>query len=99
MCLGNLLTEAGYDLGESRPYIHNWPKRFRKVAKLVDAVVLSWPVASRADWIVSVFRSVPLHAETVWLMTLERQLEISKLPLVHEQMVRFRLLMCRLLTR
>ena len=34
MCLGNLLTEAGYDLEESRPYIHKWPKRYRKVAKL-----------------------------------------------------------------
>ena len=70
-----------------------------KLPSFLDAVVLSWPVASRADWIVSGFRSVPLHAETVWLMTLERQLEISKRPLVHEQMVRFRLLMCRMLTR
>jgi SAM-dependent methyltransferase len=34
MCLGNLLTEAGYDLEESRPYIHKWPKRYRKIAKL-----------------------------------------------------------------
>ena len=34
MCMGNLLTEAGYALHESKPYIHKWPKRYRRIAKL-----------------------------------------------------------------
>lgn len=34
MCLGNLFTEAGYELIESKAYIHKWPARYRQIAKL-----------------------------------------------------------------
>ncbi|HZP59440.1 MAG TPA: class I SAM-dependent methyltransferase [Opitutaceae bacterium] len=34
MCLGNLFTEAGYTLIESKPYIHKWPPRYRLIARL-----------------------------------------------------------------
>ena len=33
MCLGNLLTEAGFIVHESKPYIHKWPPRYRTIAK------------------------------------------------------------------
>jgi SAM-dependent methyltransferase len=34
MCLGNLMTEAGFSLIESKPYIHKWPPRYRLIAKI-----------------------------------------------------------------
>lgn len=35
MCLGNLFNEAGYDVAESKPYLHKWPrKRYRTVARI-----------------------------------------------------------------
>jgi len=33
MSLGNLFTEAGFSLIESKPYIHKWPPLYRKVAR------------------------------------------------------------------
>lgn len=33
MCLGNLFTEAGFVVEESKPYIHKWPRNYRKIAK------------------------------------------------------------------
>ena len=33
MCLGNLFIEAGYELIESKPYIHKWPPNYLEVAK------------------------------------------------------------------
>ena len=33
MCLGNLFVEAGYELIESKPYIHKWPPNYLEVAK------------------------------------------------------------------
>ena len=34
MCIGNLFTEAGFDLIESKPYIHKWPPNYQKIAKI-----------------------------------------------------------------
>jgi hypothetical protein len=34
MCIGNLFTEAGFALVESKPYIHKWPPFFRTIARL-----------------------------------------------------------------
>jgi 2-polyprenyl-3-methyl-5-hydroxy-6-metoxy-1,4-benzoquinol methylase len=34
MCLGNLFTEAGYSLIESKPYIHKWPPKYELIAKI-----------------------------------------------------------------
>ncbi len=34
MCLGNLFTEAGFKIIESKPYIHKWPPRYRWIARL-----------------------------------------------------------------
>ena len=34
MCLGNLFTEAGFTLIESKPYIHKWPPQHRLIARL-----------------------------------------------------------------
>jgi len=33
MCIGNLFEEAGYDLIESKPYIHKWPPHYLEIAK------------------------------------------------------------------
>ena len=33
-CLGNLFTEAGFSLIESKAYIHKWPPMYRLVARL-----------------------------------------------------------------
>lgn len=33
MCLGNLFTEAGFEVQESRPYIHKWPRNYRRAAR------------------------------------------------------------------
>lgn len=33
MCLGNLFTEAGFELIESKPYIHKWPPDYLEIAK------------------------------------------------------------------
>ena len=33
MCIGNLLTLAGFSVIESKPYIHKWPPNYIKVAK------------------------------------------------------------------
>lgn len=34
MCIGNLFTEAGYQVVESEPYIHKWPPGYRYIAKV-----------------------------------------------------------------
>lgn len=34
MCLGNMLTEAGYSLIESKAYIHKWPPKYRLIARI-----------------------------------------------------------------
>ena len=34
MCIGNMFTEAGFSLIESKAYIHKWPPMFRLVAKM-----------------------------------------------------------------
>lgn len=36
--LGNLFVEAGYTVKYSKPYIHKWPRSYRKIA------VLGWPI-------------------------------------------------------
>ena len=33
MCLGNLFTEAGFTVIESRPYIHKWPPKYQLIAR------------------------------------------------------------------
>ncbi len=33
MCIGNLFTEAGFDVIESKPYIHKWPPGYRFLAR------------------------------------------------------------------
>jgi SAM-dependent methyltransferase len=35
MCIGNLLTEAGFSVIESKPYIHKWPPKYELIAKVV----------------------------------------------------------------
>lgn len=39
MCLGNLLTEAGYSVIESKPYIHKWPPNYRFIARIGGRVL------------------------------------------------------------
>ncbi|MBN2105986.1 MAG: class I SAM-dependent methyltransferase [Deltaproteobacteria bacterium] len=39
MCLGNLLTEAGFSLIESKPYIHKWPPKYASIAKYAGRTV------------------------------------------------------------
>jgi SAM-dependent methyltransferase len=34
MCIGNLFTEAGFSVIESKPYIHKWPPHYRLIARL-----------------------------------------------------------------
>jgi SAM-dependent methyltransferase len=34
MCLGNLFSEAGFSVVESKPYIHKWPPKYRLIARL-----------------------------------------------------------------
>ena len=34
MCIGNMFTEAGYTLIESKPYIHKWPPKYRFIARI-----------------------------------------------------------------
>lgn len=34
MCLGNLFTEAGYSVVESKPYFHKWPPKFEFIARM-----------------------------------------------------------------
>jgi len=34
MCIGNLFTEAGFVVEESKPYIHKWPPYYRQIAKI-----------------------------------------------------------------
>ena len=34
MCLGNLFTEAGYIVIESKPFMHKWPPKYRLIAKI-----------------------------------------------------------------
>ncbi|HKB59458.1 MAG TPA: class I SAM-dependent methyltransferase [Gallionellaceae bacterium] len=40
--LGNLFTEAGYEVEYAKPYIHKWPPFYRQIAKL------GWPVFNLA---------------------------------------------------
>ena len=40
MCLGNLMSEAGYSLIESKPYIHKWPPKYRLIARLGGIVAI-----------------------------------------------------------
>ncbi len=39
MCLGNLFTEAGYSLIDSRAYIHKWPPNYRFIARVGGRVL------------------------------------------------------------
>ena len=34
MCLGNLFTEAGFHVEESKPYIHKWRPEYRIIARI-----------------------------------------------------------------
>ena len=34
MCMGNLFTEAGFSLIESKPYIHKWPRSSQLIRKI-----------------------------------------------------------------
>jgi SAM-dependent methyltransferase len=34
MCIGNLFTEAGFSIIESRPYIHKWPPMYKVIANV-----------------------------------------------------------------
>ena len=34
MCIGNLFTEAGFSIVESKPYIHKWPPKYKLIAGL-----------------------------------------------------------------
>ena len=34
MTLGNLLSEAGFQVMESKPYIHKWPPKYKSIARL-----------------------------------------------------------------
>lgn len=34
MCIGNLLSEAGFAVVESKPYIHKWPPGYRFIARI-----------------------------------------------------------------
>jgi SAM-dependent methyltransferase len=34
MCIGNLFTEAGFSVIESKPYIHKWPPKYKFIAKV-----------------------------------------------------------------
>lgn len=34
MCIGNLFTEAGFLVIESKPYIHKWPPRYQFIARV-----------------------------------------------------------------
>jgi SAM-dependent methyltransferase len=34
MCIGNLFSEAGFSVLESKPYIHKWPPKYRLIARL-----------------------------------------------------------------
>ncbi len=36
MCIGNLFTEAGFEVIESKPYIHKWPPNYIEIAKKVE---------------------------------------------------------------
>lgn len=35
MTLGNLFTEAGFEVIESKPFIHKWPKNYKAIARIV----------------------------------------------------------------
>jgi hypothetical protein len=34
MCIGNLFTEAGFSVIESKSYIHKWPPKCQLIAKI-----------------------------------------------------------------
>jgi SAM-dependent methyltransferase len=34
MCIGNLFSEAGFSVIESKPYIHKWPPKYQLIAKI-----------------------------------------------------------------
>ena len=34
MCIGNLFTEAGFSVVESKPYMHKWPPGYRFIARV-----------------------------------------------------------------
>ena len=42
MCLGNLFTQAGFEVIESKPYIHKWPPHYEKIAKLFGRRVFNF---------------------------------------------------------
>ena len=41
MCIGNLFTEAGYSLIESKAYIHKWPPKYKLIAKFGGRVLFN----------------------------------------------------------
>lgn len=38
MCLGNLFSEAGFHVVESKPYMHKWPPYYRSIRKVLGRV-------------------------------------------------------------
>ncbi len=41
MCLGNLFTEAGFRVIESKGYIHKWPPFYAKIAKIFGRTIFN----------------------------------------------------------
>lgn len=39
MCLGNLLTESGFEVIESKPYVHKWPPKAQLIARYFGRTV------------------------------------------------------------
>ncbi|MEM6630823.1 MAG: class I SAM-dependent methyltransferase [Bacteroidota bacterium] len=41
MCLGNLFTEAGFNVLESKAYKHKWPPNYEKIAKVFNRKIFN----------------------------------------------------------
>jgi hypothetical protein len=51
MCLGNLFSEAGYKVIESKPLMYKWPPKYKLIAKVGGRTVfnfVSWLYAIAA---------------------------------------------------
>jgi len=64
MCLGNLFTEAGFEVLEAKPYIHKWPPRPQRVARLLgrrgfDVVCRLWGRVRRSWFQVRIVAQKP----------------------------------------
>jgi len=42
MCLGNLFTEAGFKVLESKPFIHKWPPKYNLIAKIYGKKIFNF---------------------------------------------------------